>query len=319
MPAIISNANYRPINNRVYRESGSDYLGPVTVVPTFATAKDQIRASAKISPSQFAGTRMAQMAALWERYRFTRYRLRYVPSVPTTLAAQLLMYQDTDPDDDPSVIEDKAALIRQAAAQAGSQEWNMSSPKAVELASRADHALYYTGAVQKDNPRLSLQGAAYIIQVSEAVNSNGEAIKGELTAGSVYVDWEIEYQTPQIDPSATLAALKHESQPLLVGVGASGASLPAGRYYVGVEYCPMSPNTLPVTGEGHVYGTPTGTTDKTALVTIKCSADPSEETIHIGTVGGTVDFPAGADLTLDDPENWFDEDIRLWFFPQYSS
>ncbi|APG76641.1 hypothetical protein 3 [Wenzhou crab virus 4] len=203
-PLMESNANYREMKNGFTRVAGSDFLGTVSVTGSPADAASRIRKVLSISPSAYPGTRITQMADLWERFIFRKFRLRYVPSVPNTLACQVMIYQDTDPQDDPTVITDPDALVRQATAQTGSQQWNFNSAKAVHLAKRSDGQLYYTGPV-KENPRFNQQGVAYLIQVSEALNFNGEKLSGDLECGSLYVDWEVDFQTPQINPSAVVS------------------------------------------------------------------------------------------------------------------
>jgi len=145
------------------------------------------------------------MADNWERYRFRKFNLRYVPAVPTALGCQVLLYQDTDPADDPSVITNADALIRQATSQAKSKQWNFYQREVISMNMRRDVEPYYTGQ-DKLNPRFSRQGDAYLIQVTNPVNFSGEALTSDLpVAASVYLDWEIEFSNQQINPAAALA------------------------------------------------------------------------------------------------------------------
>jgi hypothetical protein len=192
--------------SRKFIERGSDFVGFVTVKADPSTAADRILLTQAISPSAFPGTRLTQLAPLWERYRFRQFKLRWVPAVPKTLACQFIVYQDTDPNDDPTIITDANALIRQATAQAGSQQFNFINAKAINLAQRSDDQLYYTGP-DKTNERFSRQGTFYVIQVTNPVNFNGEVLPADIQAGSLYVDWECEFQIAQINPTAVVAAL----------------------------------------------------------------------------------------------------------------
>lgn len=198
----------RPNINAKFVERGTDFLGPLTIKAgdNISEAKDRILLGKSISPSALPGTRLTQLAPLWERYRFRRFRLRWVPAVPKTVACQLIIYQDTDPLDDPSVIPDADALIRQATAQTGSQQFNFIRPITIELAQRADDQLYYTGP-DKQNERFSRQGNFYVIQVTDPLNFNGEPLTQDFMAGSLYVDWVCEFQIAQINPSAPAALL----------------------------------------------------------------------------------------------------------------
>lgn len=196
-------AIHRPMIARKFVEAGSDFLGPLTVRSSPNSTADRILLSNSISPSAFPGTRLTQMSNLWERYRFRKFRLRWVPAVPKTIACQLIVYQDTDPLDDPTIIPDADALVRQATAQAGSQQFNFINPMSIDLARRSDDQLYYTGA-DKQNERFNRQGNFYVIQVTDPLNFNGEAITSDIMAGSLYVDWVCEFQIAQINPTAAL-------------------------------------------------------------------------------------------------------------------
>lgn len=193
----------RPMVQKKFIESGSDFLGPLMVKASPSSTSDRILLSNSISPSAFTGTRITQLSNLWERYRFRKFRLRWVPAVPKTIACQLIIYQDTDPLDDPTIITDPDALVRQATAQAGSQQFNFINGMAIDLAKRSDDQLYYTGN-DKQNARFNRQGNFYVIQVTNPLNFNGEPITTDIMAGSLYVDWVCEFQIAQINPAAAM-------------------------------------------------------------------------------------------------------------------
>jgi hypothetical protein len=198
-------SNVRPLLQKVTTLRGSDFLSTLTVKASPATAADRILATFPITPSGYVGTRITQLSQLWERYRLKSFNVRYVPAIPNTLATQLVGYIDTDPNDDPTIITDSDALVRQATAQAGSQQWNFIHSKVIPLAIRADDQWYYTGN-DKSNERFNRQGTGFIVQVTDPVNFNGEPLGSNLTAGSLYIDWEVEFQIAQIEPAAVVAA-----------------------------------------------------------------------------------------------------------------
>jgi hypothetical protein len=189
----------RPMLGKSEIMTGTDYLGNVSVAASPTTAKQSILAILPVTPSEYAGTRLTQMAGLWERYRFHKFTVRYVPSVPNTLGCQLICYLDTDPLDDATTITDFDQLVRQATAQAGARQWNFNSPRSIDLAMRADDQLYYTG-IDRQNERFSRQGTLYVVQVTKPVGFSGSALTEDITAGSLYVDWKCEFQIPQIEP-----------------------------------------------------------------------------------------------------------------------
>ena len=179
-----ASSNRRPVINSVQTMSGSDFFSTVEVQPN-VSGIGRIIAKVPISPSQFPGTRLTQLSNLWEFFKFTKFHLRWVPAVPTTLACQFVLYIDLDPSDDPTIISDEDALIRQAVAQTGAQQWNFHVPKTIPLAMRSDRQYYFTG-VDKQNVRFSQQGAAYLIQITNPINFNGENIEYAASGISVH-------------------------------------------------------------------------------------------------------------------------------------
>ena len=130
-----------------------------------------------------------------------RLTFRYVPAVPTTLACQLVGYFDTDPNDKPDDISNVDALIRQAVAHSGAQQWNFIAPHTVSLPQRSDDQLYYTGRTD-NNERFNLQGKFFLVQVTNPISFEGVALPADLESGSLYVDWTCKFQVDQIDSDA---------------------------------------------------------------------------------------------------------------------
>lgn len=182
--------------------SGRDFVQRITVKANseIVNPSDRILLRQPISATSFPGTRLSALSQLWERYRWTQAVLEYVPAVPNTLAAQLVAYIDTDPNDDPTVIPDADELLRQAVAQAGSRQWNFNTRMDIPLMIRKDDQLYYTGE-DKQNPRFSQQGVLYILQVTDLINFNGELINSNLESGAFYIRWGCCFSMPQINPS----------------------------------------------------------------------------------------------------------------------
>ena len=252
-PLMRTTANYRPMNNKVHQMSGSDFLSTVTVVPNIVDPDDRIISVISVSPSLFTGTRLATMSQLFERYRFVSFRVRYVPAVPTTLGCQLLAYLDTDPLDDPSQILDGDQLLRQATAHTGSQQWNFNTPKVISLPMRSDGQLYYTG-LTKQNERFNVQAKIYLIQVTRPVDINGAPVATPIESGSLYIDWNVKFETPQINPFAVTSPF---ARSVVIGLG--GTLFPVGSI---ITITGLSPNTrygvLPSWVSRNVGGVTTG-------------------------------------------------------------
>nr|AFN53606.1 capsid protein [Macrobrachium rosenbergii nodavirus]AFN53608.1 capsid protein [Macrobrachium rosenbergii nodavirus] len=182
--------------------NGSDFLTTVKVRGSnnLTDSKSRILVKQPISASSFLGTRISGLSQFWERYRWHKAAVRYVPAVPNTLACQLIGYIDTDPLDDPNVILDVDQLLRQATSQVGARQWNFSDTTTIPLIVRRDDQLYYTGQ-DKENVRFSQQGVFYLLQVTTLLNISGEAITNDLISGSLYLDWVCGFSMPQINPT----------------------------------------------------------------------------------------------------------------------
>jgi hypothetical protein len=142
-----------------------------------------------------------------------KLHLRYVPAVPVTLACQLALYVDLDPTDDADIITDADALIRQAVAQTGGQQWNFHTPKVIPMAMRSDQQFYFTGE-DRLNERFTLQGKAYLIQVTQAVDVSGQPISADINAGSIFIDWTVDFNIPQINPESTILSTAVQTRAL---------------------------------------------------------------------------------------------------------
>jgi hypothetical protein len=207
-------SNTRPVQNQVTKLSGSDFLSVATVRAN-VTGSGKIISTFPVSPSAYPGTRLTQLSNLWEFFKFDKFHVRWVPAVPTTLACQFVFYVDLDPSDDPTIITDEDALIRQAVAQTGSQQWNFHVPKRIPMALRADRQYFFTGA-DVLNQRFSQQGKGYLIQITNPINFNGESLISDIQAGSLFIDWTVSFTTPQINPSAVISALGFNPSPLAI-------------------------------------------------------------------------------------------------------
>jgi hypothetical protein len=178
-----------------------------------------------------------------------------------TIACQFIIYIDTDPLDDPSTISDANAILRQATAQARSQQFNFNKAKNISLCIRKDDQLYYTGA-DKQNLRFSNQGTAYVIQVTDVLDFNGAVLSNSISSGSIYLDWNVCFDVPQINPSALVLSSWVNSVPssyvrqdvisggssTLGSVSTSVSASPNQAYVVTYDYgsfsCTASSNVL---------------------------------------------------------------------------
>lgn len=188
----------RSVTQRGCRVSGTDFIGTVSIQPG-GGKQYSILAQFPISVSSFPGTWLTTQATLWERYRFNRFNIRFVPAVATSLACQLVGWIDTDPKDDPTNFGQTEALVRQALSQRGSSAFNIITPTSFSLTPRADRQEYYTGD-DKGNSRFTRAGNFYLAQITQAIGFDGKLLVDELICGSLYADWDVSFDVPQIEP-----------------------------------------------------------------------------------------------------------------------
>lgn len=191
------NENIRPVRNQLFRATGSDLIAKITVQPSPALVSEAILAAIPVSPSAYPGTRLTQYASMYQFFRFTKFHLRWVPAVPNTLACQFIVYVDLDPNADPSAITTIEQLGRRAVAQTGSQQFNFINNKRIPMPLRADQQQFFTGDPVQ-NLRFNTQGFAYLVQISDAVDFNGQVLAGPLQAGQLFLDWAVDFNTPSL-------------------------------------------------------------------------------------------------------------------------
>jgi len=73
---------------------GKEILGSVTAI---ASAVGNTGALFDSNPACWSNSRLALLARTYEKYRFTRAKIRYVPSVATSETGAIAMYVETDP------------------------------------------------------------------------------------------------------------------------------------------------------------------------------------------------------------------------------
>jgi len=195
----------RQVNNRDTVLRGSDFI------TSFKLAHDtdsRVLVDELISPSAMRQTRLFYLANLWEMYRFTKFSVRYVPALPDSVGGQIAGYIDTDPTD--VVTEEGEDLVRATNSQTGVKQWNVSQGCIINLAKRKDDQMFYTGLTPSSDSgpsdRQTYQGRLYVVQMTKPMNYLGQPLTEDISAGSLYVDWEIVFRTPQLEPIAPLGA-----------------------------------------------------------------------------------------------------------------
>jgi hypothetical protein len=139
-----------------------------------------------INPSAFPNTRMAQMAPLYQRYRFLEIDFFYEPIAPATQRGQLLGFCDFDvdtelPDADPQNLQRGAAHEGQAICQV----WE---PQIFAMKQPSTFTDLFVSP-QGEDPRLSYQGVFYLLSAS---------VQDDSALGNIYMRYRLQFTIPQM-------------------------------------------------------------------------------------------------------------------------
>lgn len=174
---------------------GSDYVGQVNVDAASLGAGSKLL-ELDVCPSQFTGTRISQIAPLFERYKIRSWKFTYTPAVPSTQAGQLLFYPEYDPEDAENV--DPLTRIRQGTAHMGSVLFNVYSPATINFISPDPFTDLFTDG-SGDDQRLTIAGLVRLYLVT--------ALTTPVTLGTLHMDYEIEFYIPQLQSISQITPL----------------------------------------------------------------------------------------------------------------
>lgn len=236
-------------NGRIHgvRLSGIDFLGQVSVDANGAVTGD-ILAEVSLNPTtaDWLGTRLQREMSLWERFRFRKFAMLFEPSVPTTQPGQMVMFIDTDPDED---LEGSGlAVVQQATAHSGSEMFQVWEAGTAEYLPDTDTQDFFADADGSDQ-RLISPGNAFLVASTDLQES---------VYGALYGCYDVELLVPQIEDgvlSAYFAQIQGDQvnadalQPMgdgvttvvgglpysfeaLLGSGSTFYGIPPGRYYM---------------------------------------------------------------------------------------
>jgi hypothetical protein len=130
-------------------------------------------------------TRLKLVAQGWQKYRIRKLVARYVPSCPVTDRGQIIVFWDTDPTDD--MVATGAAAVNVAYAHGGSPiqiSQPVSCPMPID-----NGGMLFVGTTGDE--RLLYQGQLFVLCAAD--------ISTTASIGDIYVDYEVEFMTPQIE------------------------------------------------------------------------------------------------------------------------
>lgn len=176
--------------------SGRDRLEVVTF-PNIVTAETCVLNEFLVSPKYFKmNSRLSKVAANWEKYRFVKFTVDYVPSVPSTISGQLIMSFDPDPEgtvaggDYQTVAE--FCMNRQRSVM-----FSINEHKRVSL--NCDPKLgindWFVDLESNGEIKLTAQGRFDLVVSTPLIS--GSQITQSLVVGTLFADWEVILKQPQ--------------------------------------------------------------------------------------------------------------------------
>jgi len=179
---------------------GSEFLDFVGVYPSSvasplaATTAGDVLMVYSMNPQMLAGTRLAQMATLYQKYKFHHCTFEYVPSTPSTQDGSLMMFTVYDPAENYSVTTNNPTeLMRLALAHQGANIFNSYDYGRTTMFSNPDSLLDYYNYGGED-AREEMQGYFVILAASSFTNTS----TAKLTIGSVVMHYDCSFYVRDI-------------------------------------------------------------------------------------------------------------------------
>lgn len=181
---------------------GTDIVGPINLETVKNTG--DVLLEAFISPAALHNTRLAQLAPLYQRYRFLEIEFIYQPIANATQSGQVIGFCTFDPDS-PLAAEDALNLNKAAAFYGNRQNqiWEPASYGQHQPSTMTDLYIDPSGA----DVRFSYQGIFYLIAAGE-LSSSGSLALGQI--GTIYMRYKVELYIPQLQSGVgSIAASKY--------------------------------------------------------------------------------------------------------------
>lgn len=200
-----SSGMFRGNSTQVQILSGYDFISSV-VLPVNVNDTNAVILDIPTTPSALSGTRWAQLSAMYEKYRFLKATMVYVPSVSSVVGAQMISYWELDPSDSFGASGNLQSDLRVAMAHQNAKLHNIYDNTSVDMPLRAGINDFFVerATAGNDNPRWTQQ-ARFRMIASSGVTGFYDTASTMIGAGSVYLAWTCKFLNPQIQPSLVVA------------------------------------------------------------------------------------------------------------------
>lgn len=153
-----------------------------------------------LNPNAFTISRQKVMSSLWQRFRYKKVTIEYIPSVSKLVGGQLLMWCDLDPNVNISTYAGTEFMSRAAFARDHHLLFNTGDHVAMEVSFTGDDYWYYLA--DGDDTRLNIQ--AMISTMLHASPIFSSVPTATTTLGSLVIHYEIEFCGAAVGDDVTI-------------------------------------------------------------------------------------------------------------------
>lgn len=172
---------------------GKDYMHTINV-PSTGHPVGTVLTSFLINPAEWLNTRVGVMSKLYENWEVRHISVTYEPAVATTTPGQICGFFDRDALD--SFTSASEENIRRAASTTSFKAGPLWQPVTWEMAKLQDLTVLYTNTKHVD---IHWTEAGIFQLLAATALSPSEA---EYTIGTVYLNYELVFMTPKLEPGA---------------------------------------------------------------------------------------------------------------------
>jgi len=218
------------MSTKTHRTTGTEFIG--TVTGSGAATAGTMLFTLLVGPNSLGVGRLKVFSTLYEKYRFRKFRLRYVPIANATVSGQVMGYFDQDPTDVAPATTPLVAFQR-GVAHYGAKTSNVWESRDFELMDDEPKRLLYSegnlGNTTVADVRMLYQ-ARFTLLAASALTA--------VPLGNLYLDYIIDFVDPQIDERPVAG-----SAVMIQSGGSASQSNPLGTattYAVGSSLTPIS-------------------------------------------------------------------------------
>lgn len=182
-----------------YILSGTDYVARISL-PTMVTSDNAMRHMSYLQPAALPETRLSQLARNWEKYKFTKFRIVYKPSVPYTIGGQIILWYDPNPSNPVNHGTDVELLTREVIAKRSNKITAINTAATLECAvHEANSGIkdgWFVDETVKEDIKWYAQGIFGVL--ADISPSAAAQLTSTINVGVVMVEWECKLITPQL-------------------------------------------------------------------------------------------------------------------------